>query len=742
MADNKDLKKFRGGIRLESTSAPANAETGALYFDSVAKGLKVHDGDQFNDVGSGSSGGLDTFYVEDFRAQTLDVNNSGVTKFVRTGSSLSFESDADEISEKSLKITLGTTPDELLSSPEIVLNNRQKGQTCSISFYYKTDTFVDDDMKLEVFSGTSTGNVTTSLLSEDIKATTSIKKFVTTFTIPSDATHLQYKFKNKSNSGTKLIYVDDVEISQDPFVQADLGTITDWKVIQSNVTTYFPGLNGGTTGGSGSPPSGMNYTYRRVGDSLEVNIHLDTVGQSGGSNNNPGMNAGHSNTAAILLPDGLEVDFTKAFSAKNIVGSFQYGYPSSDNLAGHGVDTDSNASTIQEYTVIVKSGWYDLGVSGGAYGDSKNYLLLTDKTGSASSGINLVEWGSVAGSSSGNSLKGQATIPIKGWGSTNTHIVTPAKSNLTDWVSYTPATSWGNVNPTGKWRRVGDSMEIQAKIEGAGTPAAAALTIDIPSGYTVDTSKLEYDSDAGGYYPATGGNAVLFDDGVQLSNGTCFLADTSNTIQVRCFQTNAEGEVTSGNVSTTFPFSFTTDDSVIIHCSFPITGWSTDGTDHFLAALPMTKWQRKNMSTSVVDGNAWVHKGTNTGFKFENLTVGKTYKLTLNAQVQVDKEDKDAIFSAYHGGTTDSHALIKLVNYRSQDPPGSADYTPGISEQHKAGTVIFTAVSGTDVDGNTGCFVHFYWSASAGQIGGGSSGYERTFAILEEISMHEETDIW
>ena len=40
MADNKDLKKFRGGIRLESTSAPANAETGALYFDSVLRAVR------------------------------------------------------------------------------------------------------------------------------------------------------------------------------------------------------------------------------------------------------------------------------------------------------------------------------------------------------------------------------------------------------------------------------------------------------------------------------------------------------------------------------------------------------------------------------------------------------------------------------------------------------------------------------------------------------------------------------
>ena len=90
MADNKDLKKFRGGIRLESTSAPANAETGALYFDSASKGLKVHDGTNFTDVGAGSSGGLDTFYVEDFRATPA---------YSATGGTCSIIDDADSLSE-------------------------------------------------------------------------------------------------------------------------------------------------------------------------------------------------------------------------------------------------------------------------------------------------------------------------------------------------------------------------------------------------------------------------------------------------------------------------------------------------------------------------------------------------------------------------------------------------------------------------------------------------------------------
>ena len=150
MADNKDLKKFRGGIRLESTTAPANAETGALYFDSVAKGLKVHDGDQFNDVGSGSSGGLDTFYVEDFRATSA---------YSATGGTCSIVDDGDSLSEKSLRyIAADSTSAEsfFCGASDITFYKRQKGKTCSISFYYTYDG-ADDDFTVSIMTTGSGG---------------------------------------------------------------------------------------------------------------------------------------------------------------------------------------------------------------------------------------------------------------------------------------------------------------------------------------------------------------------------------------------------------------------------------------------------------------------------------------------------------------------------------------------------------------------------------------------------------
>ena len=62
---------------------------------------------------------------------------------------------------------------------------------------------------------------------------------------------------------------------------------------------------------------------------------------------------------------------------------------------------------------------------------------------------------------------------------------------VSDWTSYTPTGNWTtNTTYTGKWRRVGDEMEVWVKLSMAGAPNAASLTFTIPNGYTIDTAKL------------------------------------------------------------------------------------------------------------------------------------------------------------------------------------------------------------------------------------------------------------
>jgi hypothetical protein len=67
-------------------------------------------------------------------------------------------------------------------------------------------------------------------------------------------------------------------------------------------------------------------------------------------------------------------------------------------------------------------------------------------------------------------------------------------STGTDWVSYTPSigTAFGTVSPASnqcKWKLIGADMLIKCSFA-VGTPAAGTSFISIPSGYTIDASRL------------------------------------------------------------------------------------------------------------------------------------------------------------------------------------------------------------------------------------------------------------
>lgn len=66
------------------------------------------------------------------------------------------------------------------------------------------------------------------------------------------------------------------------------------------------------------------------------------------------------------------------------------------------------------------------------------------------------------------------------------HVITPAKSNMTDWTCYTPGTAGlGCVTITkAQYRRVGDSVELNVKFT-TGTVAASEAQVNLPTGLTV-----------------------------------------------------------------------------------------------------------------------------------------------------------------------------------------------------------------------------------------------------------------
>lgn len=141
--------------------------------------------------------------------------------------------------------------------------------------------------------------------------------------------------------------------------------------------------------------------------------------------------------------------------------------------------------------------------------------------------------------------------------------------NNLPWVTFTPTSSMStNTTLTGKWRKVGDSMEVRIRMAFSGTPDAGDLTINIPSGYTIDTAKLS------GTTAATqilGYGRIL--DAAATGHYVLALAYNSTTSLAVMYNGTPNG----GFVNRTNPISLGAGggtDEISVFMMIPITGWS------------------------------------------------------------------------------------------------------------------------------------------------------------------------
>lgn len=151
-------------------------------------------------------------------------------------------------------------------------------------------------------------------------------------------------------------------------------------------------------------------------------------------------------------------------------------------------------------------------------------------------------------------------------------------SPITDWVSYTPTitVSTGaisNSTPTGKWRRVGDAIEIQGSIKFSSTSSAfSSLYFALPSGLVIDTNKITLTDTANGIF----GHSRFVDAGVSYYGvGSVFYASTL-TLEIRFNQANGATASTVDNaVTNAAPFTFNANDFITWTATVPISGWSS-----------------------------------------------------------------------------------------------------------------------------------------------------------------------
>lgn len=147
---------------------------------------------------------------------------------------------------------------------------------------------------------------------------------------------------------------------------------------------------------------------------------------------------------------------------------------------------------------------------------------------------------------------------------------------ITEWKSFTPTGSWTtNTTYTGKYRRVGDTLEVQTYLALAGAPTATALLVDLPAGHTIDTAKLAF--------------GALLHEGITATASAIvgsvehkLFTYVNNTTRLGLLYLSSVTTAQEASVNATTPVTWASGNSIVVNYTVPIVGWgavSTVGQD-------------------------------------------------------------------------------------------------------------------------------------------------------------------
>lgn len=150
----------------------------------------------------------------------------------------------------------------------------------------------------------------------------------------------------------------------------------------------------------------------------------------------------------------------------------------------------------------------------------------------------------------------------------------PVGAPVTDWnsnLTFSPSAGFGTVMATDyRWKRVGDTMFVEGTFT-PGTVAASTAYIQLPSGYTIDTTKLTSGVNLAGrgiYWSHVSGQGY----GANNFLGSVFYDGSTNNQLFFTGQADTLTRFQKENGST----SFVSSSSVSFQFSIPITGWSSN----------------------------------------------------------------------------------------------------------------------------------------------------------------------
>jgi len=203
-------------------------------------------------------------------------------------------------------------------------------------------------------------------------------------------------------------------------------------------------------------------------------------------------------------------------------------------------------------------------------------------------------------------------------------IVSTVDIAMTDWVSYTPTGSWTtNANYTGRYRRVGDTLEGFVRVNVTGAPTASALRFSLPSGLSIDTSKLTGMKQ--NFTPINGTGTIDHSGGGYKIYGLYY--DTTSV--AAAYQSTLAGG--GALVTNTVPVTVSSGSVVELQFRVPIVGWSVETSTIVTQNTELTAQTANEFVANV--SSTGVVSGENFDWINGNCTSTSPYTCTFNTGI-------------------------------------------------------------------------------------------------------------
>ena len=235
--------------------------------------------------------------------------------------------------------------------------------------------------------------------------------------------------------------------------------------------------------------------------------------------------------------------------------------------------------------------------------------------------------------------------------------VTDYGAPISDWISFTPTGSWSsNTTYAGLYRRVGADMEIAISIALSGAPTGTLTSVNMPTGFSVDTSKI----------PTYAANTNIVGLGSIKAAGTANLvADiyvaSATTLGLGVLLASGTYVGPESAITATVPATFASGDYIKIYCKVPILGWassvslSQSDTQRVVSMRAVLTTAQTGVTSKVIPFNSATidtHNALNTSTGVYTVPVPGLYRVSALAKMDNADSATDAVIRIRKNGNT------------------------------------------------------------------------------------------